>query len=468
MNLQNVPLFGLGNKGKSPNVNAQQRVNLYVEIQQDPESNGLTLYPTPGTTTFVNFGANPARGLYQKGDVAYEVNGTTLWEISFTGVMTSRGTILTSSGRVDITDNGLQMLIVDGAFGYIYTFATNTLVQITDVDFPASTTCAFLNGYFIVQKTDSAQFYISALYDGLSWDALEFATAESDPDDLVRVMVDNGIVHLFGEKTTEFWGDSGAADFPFARIGSSAIEWGLAARWSLCKFMNSLIFLGKNELGAVQVFILNGSSAVPVSNPEMDYVFSQYAAVENATAFTYMVSGHPMYQINFPTADESWVFDGQSKAWSRMQYSTGGRHRAEIQVNFFNRSLVSDYENGKLYYFDQNVYTDDGAVIVREFVSRHNKGGDFIQISQLWLEMEAGVGLVSGQGENPQVMMQISRDGGHEWGGEVWASIGAMGKYRKRAVWNRLGQARDWLFKFRVTDPVKTVFVAAWANFRKL
>lgn len=464
--LQNVPLFGLGNAGKSPNVNAQKRVNLYVEVQADPEANGLVMYPTPGLTTFVNFGASPCRGLYQKGSVAYAVNGSTLWEIAANGTTTSRGTLLTSGGRVDIADNGAQMLIVDGTYGYIYTFATNTLAQIVDADFPASTTCAFLNGYFVVSKTDSAQFYISALYDGTTWDALDFATAESDPDNLVRLMVDNGVLYLFGDKTTEMWGDSGAADFPFARIGAAAIEWGLLARWSLCKFDGSLIFLRKNRLGAIQVCVLAGNQAVPVSNPELDYVFSQYAATENATAFSYSLSGHPFYQINFPTAGESWLYDGLSKSWSKVE-SGGGRHRGEMQVSFLGDSYVSDYENGKFYLLDPASYTDDGSPIVREFIGRHNKAGDFIRIAKLWLEMEAGVGLQSGQGSDPQIMMQISRDGGHEWGAEMWRSFGAAGKYRARAAWNRLGRSRDWLLKFRVTDPVKTIFVAAWAQYDK-
>jgi hypothetical protein len=125
---------------------------------------------------------------------------------------------------------------------------------------------------------------------------------------------------------------------------------------------------------------------------------------------------------------------------------------------------VTDYDNGKVYLLDQNAYTDDGQYIVREFVSRHNKSGEFLSIAQLWIEMEAGVGLVTGQGSDPQVMLQISRDGGHSWGAELVAAIGKLGMYRMRALWNRLGRSRDWLFKFRITDPVKTVFVAAWAR----
>jgi hypothetical protein len=467
MELRQVPLLGLGTVGKSVNVCAQERVNLFAEIHRDPEAGSkLTLFPTPGLTRFVDLGATPARGMYVRGDSMYVVAGLTLWEVAADGTTTSRGILQPTSGRVDITDNGLQMLIVDGTYGYIYTFATNNFAQIADADFPEAQTCAFLNGYFVVQETDSGRFYLSALYDGTSWDALDYATAESDPDNLVRLMVDNGMLVLFGDKTTEFWGDAGADDFPLARIGASAIEWGLAARWSLCKYMDSLIFLRKNRLGAVQVCVLAGSTAIPVSTSEMDYLFSTYTA-ENATAFTYMVSGHPMYQITFPSDNVTWVYDGLSKEWHRAQSGTSGRHRAEIQVNFQDQSYVSDYENGKVYLLDQDTFTDNGETIVREFTSRHLKTADYSTLPQLWIDMEGGVGLQTGQGSDPQVMLQISRDGGHTWGAELWRSFGAVGKYKARAIWNRLGRARDWTFRVRVTDPVKTVFVGAWGRMVK-
>tara|TARA_R110000868_G_scaffold199448_2_gene446097 strand:+ start:7801 stop:9204 length:1404 start_codon:yes stop_codon:yes gene_type:complete len=466
--LNAVPLFGLGNQGKSANVDAQSRTNLYVEVQSDPEKNILTLYPTPGLTTFVSFGLNPIRGIYERGDVLYAVVGLTLYSINNAGTTAVLGTLLsTSSGRVYFADNGTQLMLVDGLSGYIYNFNTLAFVQITDPDFPGAVTVTFFNGRFIVNKPNSGQFYISALYDGLSWDALDYATAEADPDGIVRIISEAGQLVIYGERTTEFWGDSGAADFPYSRIGSGAIEWGLAARASLCKYMDSLIFLRKNRLGQVQVAVQSGSNGVAVSTPEMDYIFSQYTTVSDASAFTYMVSGHPMYQINFPTPNVSWLYDGQSKSWSKVQYGNSGRHRAEMQVQLLAKNYVTDYANGKLYRFQEGVYTDDGATIVREFVGRHQSVGDFVSFSTMWLEMEAGVGLNLGQGVAPQLMMQISRDGGHEWGTEIWRDIGAMGKYKARAVFNRCGTARDWLFKFRVTDPIKTVFIAAWGRVKR-
>lgn len=464
MMLKPVPLFGTGNRGKSPPVSAQQRINLYSEV--DLDTGTLKLYPTPGTSVFIDLGASASRGVYQQGDVVFLVNNRTLWEVAADGSTTNRGTLEATTARVDMVDNGEgnQLLIVDGRFGYIYDLVSHVFTKITDVDFVPGDTCDFMDGYFIVGRTDSAEFGLSALYDGLSWDALDFATAESSPGNIVRVKVENGNVILFKGQNAEFWGASGAADFPFARIGSSAIEWGLASRWSLCNYMDSLIFLRKNRLGAVQVCVLSGYTAQVVSTPEMDFLFSTYIA-ESATAFTYMVSGHPMYQITFPDDDITWVYDGLTKEWHNAQFGTAGRHRGEMQINFLDHSYVTDYADGKMYLMDQDTYTDNGTAIVRELVCHHAKSGNFSRIAQLWLEMEVGVGLQLGQGSDPTVMLQISRDGGQTWGGEVWRSFGAVGKYLARSVWNRLGRARDWTFKFRVTDPVKTVFIGGWARF---
>lgn len=462
MALRNVPLFGVGNKARSVTVSAQERINLYVEMPADPEANGVILYPTAGLSTFVNFGANPIRGLHQRGDVVYAVVSSTLWEIAANGTTTSRGTLNSTGGRVGMADNGLQLLIVDGTDGYIYTFADNSFAQIADADFVPGDTCDFLNGRFLVSQSDSGRIGWSALYDGTAWDALDFATAEVSPDNLLRVLVDSGVAYMLGEATVEPWGDSGAEDQPFTRIGASAMQWGLAAVWSVAKFTDSFMCLGKSRLGGVQVYQVAGSAYKAVSTTELDQELATYTAVEDATAYSYSAAGRQFYQVNFPTEDKSWLYDGAQ--WHRVQ-SQGGRHRGEIQINFQNKPYVSDYESGKLYRIDPEVYTDDGAPIVREVTTRHNKGGEFIHLSQLWVEMEAGVGLNSGQGSDPQVMLQISRDGGHTWGNEMWRSFGAIGKYTARAVWNRLGRSRDWTFRLRVSDPVKAVFVAGWASY---
>lgn len=465
MPVKPIPLFGLGTSGKSPNVSAQSRTNLYCEIQQDQEKNSImALYPTPGLSQFANLGDTPVRCAYPLGNSTYLVHRANVWKMANDGTMTLIGTLLTSSGRVSMADNGVQIIIVDGTYGYILTVATGVLAQIVAGGFPGANTVAYHNSYFIVNKPSSGRFHVSGQYDGMAWNALDYASAESSPDNLVRVMSDQGQIVLFGEKTTEFWGDSGAADFPYARIGGGTVEWGLAARWSVAKFGNSLAFLRKNRLGQVQVSLLQGYDSVPISTPDMDERINRFQTVSDATAFSYMLSGHQFYQINFPSGGESWLYDGVSQAWSRL-VSRGARHLCDQQFNFLDKPYATDYATGQIYKFDAQIYSDNGDVIVRELVGRHAMSGDWSALDEFWIDLESGVGLTSGQGQAPQIMLQVSKDGGHTWGNERWTDLGALGNYRSRAVWRRLGRARDWVFRLRITDPVKPVFVGAWGRF---
>ena len=64
-------------------------------------------------------------------------------------------------------------------------------------------------------------------------------------------------------------------------------------------------------------------------------------------------------------------------------------------------------------------------------------------------------------GANPQAMLKWSNDGGSTWSNEHWTSIGKQGAYKNRAIWRRMGWARDRLFEVVITDPVNSVIVAA-------
>jgi hypothetical protein len=71
------------------------------------------------------------------------------------------------------------------------------------------------------------------------------------------------------------------------------------------------------------------------------------------------------------------------------------------------------------------------------------------------LDLQTGVGLVTGQGSDPQVMLRWSNDGGHTWSNEHWVSAGRMGATKTRAIWRQLGRARTRTFEVVVSDPVR-------------
>ena len=458
-----INLFGKSQFGKSANVTAQERLNCYMELSAD-DRNKYVLYGTPGLDLFTSFGDTPIRGLWKKDNLLYVVHRGTFYEVNNAGVRTVRGTIATNSGKVSMADNGTQLMLTDGTLtgGYIYNFTTLVFVQISSPNYPGALTVAFQDSYFIINPPNSQRFYTSGIYNGLNWAALDFASAESNPDNLVRMDSDNATLYLFGDITTEFWTNSGAQDFSFSRISGGSTEWGLAAVNSVCKYDNSLAFLAKNRMGQVIIARMTGYLPTRISTPELEYIINNYSAIADATSFSYMLGGHPMLQINFPTGNQSWLYDGLSQAWSQVQGYNIGRHRAELGVDYLSKIIVSDYANGNLYRLNPLSYTDNGDPIVMEFISRHlSKDDARITIDKLQLDMETGVGLASGQGSNPQIMLSISKDGGHEYLTSIWTSFGAIGKYLTRAIWFQLGQSRDWTFKFRITDPVKRVIFGA-------
>lgn len=413
-----IPILGLGIQGRSANLSAMRRLNLYLEINPEGDKSKVSAHPTPGLAGFCDLGDTPARGMRAVGDYLYVVHRGTFYEINNGGIATSRGTMTTTSGRVSMADNGIEIFIADGSTkGYVYTIATTAFAAVTSANAIISDTVTFLDGYFIVSEAASGRFRFSNVYAGATWLANSFATAEANPDKLIAVVAERGLLALFGEFTMEVWSNVGTSPVPFARVQGATQEWGLAARWSLCKFDETVIFLGRNRLGQVSVIRLTGLQASRVSPPDLDHLINGYSTFADAAGFSYMLNGHPMYQLNFPTASRSWLYDGKTGAWSELESTGLTRHRAEMSSQHLGAIRVADYANGKIYTLSPSVYTDNGKMIAREIQSGHSYAAKYnnLFMSELRLDLETGVGLATGQGSDPQVMLSISHDGGHTW-----------------------------------------------------
>lgn len=463
--LSRVPLFGAGLRGKSAVVTAQHRINVHADVQAVEDRTRIAFYGTPGKVLFADFGDTPVRGMIEVGDFMYAVHRGVFWEVNNAGVTTSRGSLSTTTGRVDMVYNGQHIHIVDGTAGYTYAPATTTFAAISDGDYPdTATTVAWINGYTIVEDGD--EFQLSDLDNATSYDATKRASAESIPDAIVRVYTATELM-LFGPTNVEFWGHTGALDMPFQRVGGGILEVGLAAKWSLVRFGNGVAFLGQNRNGDVRLYALSGGGLQQISTPDWETIVNAYSVKSDATGLAYIHSGHEFYQINFPTAGKSWIYDAGTGLMSEVQDSAGGRDRAEIGIKYINRVFVSDYENGKIYRLDPDTYTENGSQIPRELTSRTLIGTPHQPVTPmgLWFDFESGVGLTSGQGSDPQAMLTVSKDGGRTFQAEQWADMGAIGEYRTRVRFGRQDASENLTFRLRVTDPVKFALVGeAWAD----
>ena len=121
--------FGfVGPSYEAPSIyqDAQECINFRPEIDplKQPGSRGVVaLYPTPGLTSKVVFqNKQEVRGLrtVSGGNYMVAVVGPYVYALTSNLVPTMIGQLITSTGRVGITDNGVNVYIVDGANRYCW------------------------------------------------------------------------------------------------------------------------------------------------------------------------------------------------------------------------------------------------------------------------------------------------------------------------------------------------------------
>lgn len=460
-----IPVVGPTYTLDSRVFDAQRCVNLIPDVSESGSSKSPTrLVGAPGLAIFSTAGTGPIRGCKTAANGrSFWVSGNTVYELDADGGATSRGTLNTSIGRVSLADNGTQLMMVDGVNGYILTYATDVLAQIMDAQFPnGATICGFMDTYFLANDPGTGDFYISGNNDGTTWSATDKTTVESSPDNLVSLLPDHGELFLGGSASMEVYYNSGNASFPFDRISQAVLQVGIAAAHTLQSFDNSVLWLSQDEKGGRFVYRMTDSyRPTRVSNKAVEKALESLPDVSEAYAWVYKQQGHEYYVLNAPGLPTSWVLDAATNMWhERMYYNTAlgqeEMHRGACHTYFNGMNLVGDRESGKIYRLSLDVYSDNGDALHAIRVTPHvSAGGKQITIYDLTLDMETGVGLSEGQGSDPKVMMRVSKDGGRNFGNERMASIGAQGKTKTRPRWNVLGTSRDWVFEFRITDPVQ-------------
>jgi hypothetical protein len=455
------PAYALSNRDAA----AQRCVNLFpqaLEVGNEPSQ--VILRGTPGLKSFATIVAGqPMRGAVSGGSVLYTVCGTGFYEVSTAGSATLRGTLNTSEGICSLAFNGTQVLIVDGTNGYVWDVSGATFSLLGGADFLGGDVVGFLDGYFIVNQPDTQYFQISSLYDGSTWDALDFGAAEGQPDNLVSLSVVKGQLWLFGETTTEVFYNSGNADFPFERVPGSVSEKGCAAKHSPAKIKDSVCWLGNDRV----IYRSNGYGLVKISTHAIDEAIAGYSVVSDAVGMSYEQEGHDFYALTFPTAGVTWVYDAVTNLWHERGGFNGDtgvflRWRPNFLVYWNDTVVAGDYSNGKLYTLDLATYTDNGETIVRMRRTPHAKNAmKRIFHSEVMVQFETGVNGMTPAipMPEPQAMLRWSDDGGWTWSNELWRSLGAQGEYGLKVNWNRLGAGRNRIYELRVTDAARLCII---------
>lgn len=468
-------------------VDAQRCINLFPEaIESGSGKGGQVAYlkSTPGLTEVFSVGPGPIRLVHLENferdnpvekAVVYVVSGSEVWACSYQyGAWSNRlcGSIATATGPVSAhsikktTSYKYQTFMVDGDNNYLiqsndYDGGFAVFGNLASFGFPpvlGATQVNWIDGYLILNVKDTSQFYVSD-WQGVTFNALSFATAEGNPDNIVAQASLNRDLILFNKLSTEIFTNSGNADFPFERVQNGFIEVGCCAAFSVAKTAEAVFWLGQDFSGRGIVYAANNISPQRISTHAIEAEIATYEDITTARAYTYQSEGHSFYVLNFDEA--TWVYDVTTKMWHQRSYLNQGefeRHRIESLCYLPNLGIHigGDYATNKVYQLDSSVKTDFGNPIKRLRSTPHlSQDLKNIFFASLQIDCEAGVGTSgTGQGVNPQMMMRLSNDGGRTWSDESTGSIGRIGEYKTRTKWRRLGKSRDRVYEISVTDPV--------------
>jgi hypothetical protein len=309
-----------------------------------------------------------------------------------------------------------------------------------------------------------------------------------------------------GEASSEVWTDVGAVPFPFQRIPGTSTQQGIVAQFSLTRLGNSFAYVSRNNRGQGQIMQMDGYIPKRISTHAVEATLAN-AYISDAISWTYQLEGHEIYVTSFPSLNLTWAYDTTTQMWHKWLYTSDdgsySRHRGNCCTVFQGLVMVGDYANGKIYSLDKQNFTDDG-----QNIRRLRRAPHLVQdlqrqyFDELQIQFQPGVGttglstsngdiyvgldyiiypnaffvigplqsFVIGQQTSvsvnstttfPQAMLRWSNDGGSTWSREYWVTIGQLGKYRNRAIWRRLGTARDRIFEVSITDPVNAVIISS-------
>ena len=458
---------------RSPQLSNAQLLNFLTERQPQEAAGRAPLIGCPGIKQLgeIPAAANDTgiahRGAWNFNGAMYVVAGVNLYSVSSSGGYTLVGSGITGTGRVSMSDNGTQLCIVNGAAGWIYTVADG-LTQITSSAFYPADTVFFMDGYFIFDRAGTNEWFLSALFDGLTYNGLDFASAEGLPGLLTGVVTNLQLLFIICSGHIELWYDAGSADFPFQRYSGGIIDYGCTAPFTIIKQDGAIFFLGADKV----FYRLQGNVPIRVSSHPIETALQTADDLTDAFCTTYTWEGHKVVNLTVPAIAKTFSFDISTEKWHERGSvdsdftDLGVGWRAATLLQVYNGTYVGDATSGKVGLIDTTTYTEFGNPIMG-LIASMNQQADRRRVycSRFELKVQAGVGLATGQGSDPQIMLRRSTDGGMTWSTQQpWRSMGQTGEYDKRLRWMAQGQGRQLMWQLTVTDPVPRAIIGAYAD----
>lgn len=416
-------------------------INMFVEHAVTGDD-GVTLLSRQGLSPYMSVGAGPVKGVFSEDGVfggdLFSVSGGILYRGSAAiGAVSGTDTVTFAAGQAS------ELLVCAGADIHRYDGTSLSTVAFPDED---SIACvAFHDGLYLAAVKGSGRWYWSNVLDGSTWDALSFATAEAQPDELKYIKPFEDFIFLIGGETIERWANTGTAGAPYSRVEGALIPKGTLSTACVAETHERIFFVGNDGI----VYILD-NPPVRVSDNGIE---ERIAASETISLFGFILEGHSFVCLRLDTG--SFLFDPDTGEWC--EFSTYGRDnwRAMCACLHGKTTVFGDDSTGNVWTLQG--WTDAGDVLERLFTAAFPLNGGVYPVDNLTIKSNTGwTGLLAGQGSNPVAEMRTSIDAGATWNNWRSARMGEQGKYRVKTQWKRCGtfDFPGGMFEIRVTDPI--------------
>ena len=410
-------------------------VNLYAE-EAPTEQAGIVLQSRPGLSDrAANMGGGPVDCLFKRDLILdgalFGVSNSTLYEGA-----AALGAV-DGAGPFSIAGYEGDLFVAGGAGLWNYNGTS-----VTEISFPDSQNVLKVvvgaSRVLCITEASGAFYWSDSLETNI--DALDFATAENQPDRLLDILFHNDAAILFGAETVEPWPNTSDSDLPFQPLEQGIVQKGVRATGCASLIGNTFAWVTNDN----QIWLADGSV---ISNPGLE---AKIAASATCRLFSFILGGNEFLALRIDGETHAWPL--RTRLWNELQ-SYG-------QSNFIPQCFAggvfgSAIDGRTLEWADTHL--DLGGVLERRF-----RAGFWATAATLVgnLILRCNVGqttYLSGDYVNPAVEMRISLDHGQTWGSWRSQTLGIQGDYTRSVLWRMVGQVRRWkafLAEFRVTAPI--------------
>lgn len=394
-------------------------VNCYLEPGER-----TYIKPVLGTTAFADLSDVFLRAMRSINGVIYAACGGNLYSISSGGTATVLGAI--SDGETTISSNNGKVTVA--ANGTYYVWDGTTLSTPDTGAFSNVGSVTYAGQFTIVTENEGKRFNWSSIADPETFSGLDFSSAESRDDNILRAMWINGALVIFGEQSRETWYQTGSSDstLAFSRVAGAVSDTGLKARALIAEVDNGAVFVGDDQI----VYLTDGQSQQPISNRAVETSIKQSDPLR---CFFYEDEGHKFVTVTFSDRP-AWVYDIATGFWHERLLGTGQTWPIVESVKLGSDWYVGD-DLGAISKLEAVAFDGTEPLRKRAVSKTLFNDGQRFRLAELEMFANAGRGDTS-------CWLRFSKDNGNTWGEEKHRELGAVGQYEKRATWRSQGLFR--------------------------